>query len=360
MDFYDQLAALAARAVKQLENLQTEEATKMALVAPFINALGYNVFDPTEVVPEFTADVGLKKGEKVDYAIIKDGKVILLFECKAYGTNLDQVHRDQLYRYFSVTEARIGVLTDGINYRFYTDLEEPNKMDDKPFLEISLLNLEHSPINELKKLTKSTFDIEEMLPAAWELKYVREFKRILKSHLSNPSDEFVKVLARDAYSGVISSKKLEQFREITQLAFKQFINEQINTRLQSALEDTEPEQEPIDDNPEAEELEESDDGIETTEEELEGYYIVRAILAEITDPNRITHKDTKTYFNVLLENNTWKPICRLHLNGKTIKRLELFDKEKDEKIEIESVREIYKYSDRIKNVLLKYDQEKAA
>jgi hypothetical protein len=362
MDFYDQLAALAARAIKQLENLQTEEATKMALVAPFINALGYNVFDPTEVVPEFTADVGVKKGEKVDYAIIKDNKAILLFECKSYGTNLDQVHRDQLYRYFSVTEARIGVLTDGIQYRFYTDLEEPNKMDDKPFLEISLLNLDHSPIHELKKLTKSAFNIEEMLPAAWELKYVREFKRILKSQLTDPSDEFVKVLAKEAYSGVISAKKLEQFKDITQLAFKQFINEQINTRLQSALEGTESisPQEEVSENPEAVEIEEITGGVETTAEELEGYHIVRAILAQITDANRVTHKDTKSYFNVLLENNTWKPICRLYFNSKTKKRIGLFDKEEEEKLELDSVSDIYKYSDRLRNALLKYDQGKAA
>jgi hypothetical protein len=361
MDFYDQLATLAARAVKQLDNLLTEEATKMALVAPFINALGYNVFDPTEVVPEFTADVGVKKGEKVDYAIVKDNKVILLFECKSYGTNLDQVHRDQLYRYFSVTEARIGVLTDGINYRFYTDLEEPNKMDDKPFLEISLLNLDHSPINELKKLTKSAFDIEEMLPAAWELKYITEFKRILRNQLSEPSDEFVKVLAKEAYSGVISSKKLEQFRDITQLAFKQFINDQISTRLQSALEDTEPPVESIAKESEIEEdSEDENNGIQTTAEELEGYHIVRAILAEITDPNRITYKDTKNYFNVLLENNTWKPICRLYLNSKTIKRIGFFDDEQEAKSKIETVRDIYKYSERIKNALLKYDQGKAS
>jgi hypothetical protein len=223
MDLVDQLAALASRSLKQVENLKTEEATKMALVAPFINALGYNVFDPTEVIPEFVADVGVKKGEKVDYAIMKDGKVILLFECKACGVNLDNVHREQLYRYFSVTEARIGILTDGIIYRFYTDLEEPNKMDEKPFLEFNLFDLDHSPVAELKKLTKSTFNLEEMLPAAWELKYIREFKRILANQLKLPDDAFVKVLARSAYSGTVSAKKLEQFRDITKQALKEFM-----------------------------------------------------------------------------------------------------------------------------------------
>jgi hypothetical protein len=122
--------------------IQTEEATKNAFILPFIGILGYDVFDPSEVVPEFTADVGTKKGEKVDYAIIRDKKVIMLFECKACDANLDESHASQLYRYFSVTESRIGVLTNGILYRFYTDLEEPNKMDSKPFMELNIIEIQ--------------------------------------------------------------------------------------------------------------------------------------------------------------------------------------------------------------------------
>ncbi|MEO0771309.1 MAG: type I restriction endonuclease [Cyanobacteria bacterium J06649_4] len=359
MDFIDQLEVLASRAGKQLESLQTEEATKMALVAPFINALGYSVFDPTEVVPEFISDVGLKKGEKVDYAILKEGKPIILFECKVYGTNLDSVHREQLYRYFHCTEARIGVLTDGINYRFYTDLEEPNKMDDKPFLVIHLLHLDRSPVAELKKLTKSAFNIEEMLPAAWELKYTSEFKRSLYRQLEDPSDEFVRVLAREAFSGVISSKRLEQFREITHRALKQFISEQITNRLQTAMEVEKPAapslEIPV---PEQEEI--TDNEIVTTDEELEGYHIAKAILAACIDSERVTYKDTKSYFNILLDSNSWKPICRLYLNSRTIKRLGLFDGESEEKVVIESVSDLYKHTDRLKASLAKYRELEVA
>jgi predicted type IV restriction endonuclease len=354
MDFIDQLKALASRAGKQLESLQTEEATKMALVAPFINALGYNVFDPTEVVPEFISDVGLKKGEKVDYAILKEGKPIILFECKPYGTNLDAVHREQLYRYFHCTEARIGVLTDGMNYRFYTDLEEPNKMDEKPFLTVNLLHLDRSPVTELKKLTKSAFNIEEMLPAAWELKYTNEFKRSLYRQLEEPSDDFVRVLAREAYSGVISAKRLEQFRDITHQALRQFISEQITNRLQTAMEVDKP---PVDQSQEIQtsETEElADNAIIMTDEELEGYHITKAILAECIDSGRVTYKDTKSYFNILLDGNSWKPICRLYLNSKTIKRLGLFDGESEEKIVIESVSDIYKHTARLKASLAKH------
>jgi len=75
MDFIEQLQSLATKTNKLCSVLQTEEATKNALIMPFINILGYDIFDPTEVIPEFIADIGIKKGEKVDYAIVKDGKI---------------------------------------------------------------------------------------------------------------------------------------------------------------------------------------------------------------------------------------------------------------------------------------------
>lgn len=130
---------------------------------PFINLLGYDVFNPTEVVPEFTADVGTKQGEKVDYAIFKDDEVIMLIECKKYGADLSEVHTSQLYRYFSVAHARIAVLTDGVLYRFYTDLEESNIMDTKPFLEFNMLDVQPPLVSELKRFTKPAFDLNEPL-----------------------------------------------------------------------------------------------------------------------------------------------------------------------------------------------------
>src|SRR4028118_426773 len=157
MDFIEQLQTLAAKTNKLCDVLQTEEATKNALIMPFIRILGYDIFDPTEVVPEFIADVGIKKGEKVDYAIKKDGKIIMLFECKHCGGDLNIKHASQLFRYFSVTDARIAVLTNGLVYRFFTDLEAPNKMDEKPFLEVDMTELDDVALTELKKLTKQAF-----------------------------------------------------------------------------------------------------------------------------------------------------------------------------------------------------------
>ena len=96
-----------------------EEATRTSFVLPFIQMLGYDIFDPTEVVPEFTADVGIKKREKVDFALIKDGEPIVLIEIKPTGTNLGEEHISQLLRYFGVTNARFSILTDGLTYLFF-------------------------------------------------------------------------------------------------------------------------------------------------------------------------------------------------------------------------------------------------
>src|SRR5215212_7842711 len=201
MDFIDQIRELSARIPKQLPHIQTEEATKNALIMPFIAALGYNVFDPTEVTPELNADVGIKKGEKVDYAILRDSKPIMLFECKHHSADLGKVHASQLYRYFSVTDARFSLLTNGIIYWFYTDLEAPNKMDGKPFFEFNLLDIREGNVEELKKFSKSAFDLDNILTTASELKYTREIRRIITEQMQEPSDEFVKFITAQVHNG---------------------------------------------------------------------------------------------------------------------------------------------------------------
>ena len=142
-------------------SIQTEEATKTAIIMPFFSMLGYDVFNPQEFVPEFTADVGIKKGEKVDYAIIQDGTPVILIECKSITENLER-HDSQLFRYFGTTPAKFAILTHGIFYRFYTDLEDANKMDKDPFLTINILDIRDNQVPELKKFCKSVFDIDSI------------------------------------------------------------------------------------------------------------------------------------------------------------------------------------------------------
>ena len=354
MDFADQITALAARASKQLEHIQTEEATKNALVLPFINALGYNVFDPTEVVPEYTADVGIKRGEKVDYAIMREGRPIMLIECKQAGTDLGTKHASQLFRYFTVTEARIGVLTNGMQYRFFSDLEEKNKMDERPFLEFSLLEPEEMLVQELKKLSKPAFNIDRLLSAAHELKYTKALKAYLAAQWSAPEEGFVKFLTKRVYEGPFTQSVREQFAGIVRRAMHQFVNERISDRLNAALRDEDGTDTPVPDV----EIETTQivpgDGIETTEEEMEAFFIIRAILRETVDIARVAHRDKKTYFGILLDDNNRKPICRLHFNTRQ-KYISIFDVDEGERLPIDNLDEIYTYADRFKAAAARYD-----
>ena len=355
MDLIDQLAAIATRAQKLLAHIQTEEATKNALVMPFINALGYNVFDPTEVVPEFVCDVGTKKGEKVDYAIMLDGKPIMLFECKHVGGDLSLTHAGQLLRYFHVTEARIGVLTNGTVYRFFTDLEKPNRMDERPFLEIDLMNLQEMAVAELKKLTKGAFNLGEMLSAAHDLKYTRALKSYLSDQFTTPADDLVRFLTKQVYEGAVTAKVSEQFTEIVRRAFHQLVNERVTGRLKSAMidEGAADTPAPTDSDTPPPPAQNSKADIETTEEEREGFHIVRALLRDTVDVRRIVARDVQSYFGILLDDNNRKPICRLHFNGGK-KYVMLFDTEKGERTDIQTLDDLYPLADRLKAAATRY------
>lgn len=359
MDLIDKIRELSARIPKQLEYIQTEEATKNAFIMPFISALGYDVFDPTEVTPELQADVGTKKGEKVDYAILKDSKPIILFECKWHGSDLSKEHASQLYRYFSVTTARFAVLTNGISYWFYTDLEEPNKMDSRPFFEFNMLDIREQDVEELKKFTKSSFDLDGILTTASELKYTREIKRIMTEQLLSPSEEFVKFFVSQVYPGKrITHGVLEQFSPIIQRALRHFINDQVNDRIKTAL--SEPQ--PVADEPPEVVNNASDNGgppkngIATTQEELDAYHVIKAILRENVDVGRVVLRDQQSYCAILFDDNNRKPICRLWFNNATRKYLGLFDNEQKQEIRVAvgTVDELYQYADRLKATLALY------
>lgn len=348
MEFTERLNALSNKIKQQLDVINTEEATKTAFVMPFIhNVLGYDVFDPSEVTPEFVCDVGTKKGEKIDYAIMKNNDVQILIECKKIGEPLNINHASQLFRYFHVTNARISILTNGQNYKFFTDLDAPNKMDEKPFLEVDLLDVDENIIPELKKLTKSSFDLESIINAAGELKYVSQIKKILHSQLNNPEDDFVKFFASRVYDGILTQKVRESFLNLTKKAASQYINDQVNERLKSAITGITPAIiETSNESSHIEEDEHKDESdVVTTLEELEGYHIVKAITRAVLEASRITHRDTKSYFGVLVDDNNRKPLCRLHFN-RTQKYIGLFDIEKNEtRHPITTVDDIYSFAD---------------
>jgi predicted type IV restriction endonuclease len=345
-EFDDKIRDLAARIPSQREHIRTEEACKSALVMPFINALGFNVFDPREVTPELVADVGTKKGEKVDYAILRDGKPIMLFECKTCGCDLDSAHASQLYRYFSVTDARFGILTNGIQYRFYSDLDAPNKMDAKPFLEIDMLSLDDIAITELARFSKAAFDVSSILATASELKYMKEIKRVLASEMQKPSEDLVRFFLSRVYEGRATTAVREQFSELVRRSLAEFISDRVRERLQSALANesarvpsTEAQTTPA----EATEVEEK--STEPTDEEKESWMVIRAILAEVMDPRRVAIRDQQSYCAILFDDNNRRPICRLHFNARTKRYVGFFDESRTEtKVLINDVSDLYKHA----------------
>ena len=352
MDFKDTIKQLSERVQKLKDNILTEEATKNALIMPFINALGYDVFNPLEVVPEMNCDIAMKKGEKIDYAIMKDGDPILLIECKHWQQDL-KLHDNQLMRYFNVSKAKFGLLTNGIVYKFYTDLIEVNKMDSKPFLEVDITNLKDTQIEELKKFHKSYFDVGNILNTASELKYMGELKSVLAKEFSTPQPDFVRYIAKQVYDGIINAKILEQFTDLVKRSITSYINDLISERLNSALKTEEKKEFKEEATPMP--LEE-ESKIITTEEEMESFFIVKSILRSTVDIQRVAYRDTQSYFGILLDDNNRKPICRLYFNSQSKKYLATFDKDRKEiKHEISSLDDIYKYQDDIRAIISLYD-----
>lgn len=354
MDFKDCCKQLAERVSSLKEQICTEEATKNAFIMPFIQMLGYDVFNPTEVIPEMDCDLVKRKGEKIDYAIMKDGEPIMLIECKHWKQDLS-LHSTQLQRYFVASKAKFGVLTNGIIYRFFTDLAKPNIMDTTPFLEINMEELKDAAIEELKKFHKSYFDLDNIMSTANQLKYVSELKTLIRSEFNAPSADFVKFFAKQIYDSPITQRVLEQFTELVKRSLTSHINDVMSDRLNVAMKatsetsmqaDTSSIQELPDDKEEQKYI--------TTEEELEGFYIVKSILRNNIESGRITYRDAQSYFAIFADDNNRKPICRLYFNTAN-KQIGIFDSDKNEhKRKIASLDDIYNFHEELKNAVQRY------
>jgi len=354
MDFKDSIKQLSDRVEKLKDNLQTEEATKNALIMPFLQTLGYDVFNPLEVVPEFTCDIGTKKGEKIDYAIFKDGNPIMLIECKHWKQDLT-LHDNQLLRYFHVSKAKFGLLTNGILYRFYTDLETPNKMDEKPFLDINLLDLKDTQIEELKKFHKSYFDVETILSSASELKYTGELKAVINKEFANPTPDFVKLFAKQVYDSIITPKLLEQFTVLVKKSISSLISDIISERLKTALNNESAEAEKDASAQEPVSTSEKGDKVVTTDDELQAFFIVKAILRTCIAADRITYRDAQTYFAIFIDDNNRKAVCRLYLNSLSNKQIAFIgDDKKEIKHRLTTLDDIYNHTDTLLTAVQKY------
>lgn len=337
-DFDSLIKSLSERTMRLKDSISNEEATKTSLILPFIQALGYDIFDPMEVAPEYTADVGVKKGEKLDYAILSDNQPIILIECKPITDKLQEQHYSQLYRYFSVLKARFAILTNGILYQFFSDIAEPNKLDEKPFLEINMLGIQESTIEELRKFQKTEFNVEKIISTVQELKALTAIQAIIRTELTTPSDFFLSYIIKQAgYEGKVTKGVLEGYLPIVNKAISRILQDKINHRLNDAMikeavteaprvvEAPAPVVESNSDNKSSEQ----ESKIVTTPEELEAYMIVKTLVRGTIDAERVLYRDAQNYFTVIVDDNNRKTICRLYLNANK-KYIGLFDLEKKE------------------------------
>ncbi|OYR20755.1 type I restriction endonuclease [Brucella thiophenivorans] len=344
--FEESIKIIAERVKTHSSTMATEEAVKTAVVLPFLRALGYDVFDPNEVIPEFTADAVGKKGEKVDYAIHIDSQIRILIECKPITVNLEKKHLDQLYRYFSVTSAKFAILTNGRTFNFYTDLDALNKLDARPFFVFDLADFNPVIAAELKKFEKASFNEDSILATAERLKYTSGIKKAINKLIEDPSEDFVRIVSSEVYEKRFTANVKEMLTAVTKSAFRDVIMDAVKNRLSNALADTEQVVEEI-------EQPEEEAEIVTTEEETEGFMIVRAICRELVAAKRIAMRDAKSYCAVLLDDNNRKPLVRLHFNRAT-KYIGIFDGDSEDRVIIESLDQIYEYADRIKTAAQKY------
>ena len=336
---------LLSERVKKANNISTEEATKTAIIMPFFQVLGYDVFNPDEFTPEFVADVGIKKGEKVDYAILKDGKPAILIEAKPMNEKLDK-HDSQLFRYFATTESKFAILTNGITYKFYTDLDQVNKMDESPFFQFHLFEFSDYDLDELAKFSKDKFDSDKIYITAGELKYTTAIKSFFANQIEEPEEHFVSFIASQVYSGKKTKQTIEKFSDLVKKSLKQYLYEYANETFRAAISKLPKEAE--NHNQEAIVEERKTKDVITTTEELQGFSVIRVTLKDIVDIDRISYRDNNSYFNVLLDNSIRKWICRLYFSDKR-KSIQLND-ENCTTYTLQNVEDIIYYKDKIHEV----------
>lgn len=342
MDFVRRVRKFVQDAEPNLQHVTNEQATKLALVFPFLQLLGYNPANPAEIMPEFTADVGTKQGEKVDIAIKMNNEPVILIEVKPFGTDLT-LHNTQLFRYFTATDAKFGVLTDGLRYRFFSDLEEKNKMDNRPFFEINLLDADESHISEMRRFEKDSFDLEEAAAAAAELKYTRRILLDLEKELHNPSDDFLTYWLRKIGIARVTKARRTELKPVVKRALNQFIHERVNSRLKSAMERVREEQESQDEAENTAENEVSEEESLRKIKEQEAFQIIRAILRRIIPVERIHYRETQNYLTVTIDPNRLNDICRIYI-GTRRKAIEILS-EPQKRQRFESIDDLYDYEE---------------
>ena len=246
MGFAEDITKLSKQVRKRIENVGSEEATKMALIVPFLSALGYDVHDPSEVIPEYIADFAIKKAgqfEKVDYALAINGSIVMLVEAKAYGEKAE-AHDGQLSRYFNgLLTTKIAIVTNGIDYRFFTDLRHKNVMDKEPFFIFNILEYQIKDIENIQFFHRNNFDVEAISYHAEEMIYVKAITQLIGNVLRSPSEGFVRFLVSELGTvapgyeipGRITGKVIEKFQPIIKKSIQSSVLELMPGSLNSEI-----------------------------------------------------------------------------------------------------------------------------
>jgi len=302
MSFRDAVRTLANQIEERRKHVQTEEAAKQSLILPFLHLLGFDIWNPSECIPEYKAGWA-KVAEKVDYALLISSKLSIFVEAK--GPNEVLVNYDpQLAKYFNSTpEVKFCVITNGIQYRFFTDLQERNLLDKKPFFEFNFEDFNEADIAVLERFRKEVFNVDSLVGYAEDLVFLSALKAQFKSLLREPSDDFVRFAVGEAQlvDGRLTQKVIDRFRPLVKESISAAILEIVGQSLSPVAATPEPP-------PVAEEeipAEEAPSRIQTTEEELRFYQVIKECVAEhVPDVDKIRHQDTERYFAVLYNTST--------------------------------------------------------
>jgi predicted type IV restriction endonuclease len=326
MGFTEDIVKLSEQVRKRFDQVVGEEATKMALIVPFLSALGYDVYDPSEVMPEYVADFATKKAgqfEKVDYALAINGTKVMLVEAKACGKKAE-AHDGQLSRYFNgLLTTKVAIVTNGIEYRFFTDLRDKNVMDKEPFFTFNILEYDTKDIDNLKFFHRDNFEVTAITNHAEEMVYVKGMTQLLGNLLRSPSEEFVRFLVAELgtvapsyeIQGRITGKVIDKFKPIVKKSIQGSLVELMTRSLTQEI--TQPVELEVEQEIEEEEKqqESQESKLVTTAEEIEAFEKIKAITQTLRSYNfELQYKDTASYFGINLGKPTWW-FLRLYLSS---------------------------------------------
>lgn len=294
----------------RLPHVRGEESTKHALVVPLLQVLGYDVFDPREVQPEYVADFAKKKSsgqmEKIDYVVFLNSQPALFIECKSTDAKLED-HDGQLARYFNATPGvKIAILTNGVQFKAFCDLRQPNMMDPTPWLDVDLLNLKPAEFDALKRFRKVDFSPESLIALAEEMVYYNAMVSMITGQLRDPSESFVRFVASEL-PGLprVTAKIVDRLRPILQKAIQSAIVEHVARSFAPIMSEPPEEPRPASAVPaQAESAPQGDarEGVVTTAEEIQAYQLIRSWILEVHPGASVAYKDGKTYFTINMAN----------------------------------------------------------